>query len=161
MRGGRPDRPESGTTLIELVITVAIMGFAMLALMGGIGTSIIFADVQRQDASVGLVLASAAERIASEDMNRYTVCATATTYDPGLSPVGFDVRVTAVALWDIPSNRFVPRQPPPPEPPPPSCSATPPRDEGLQLLTITATAINTRRGDQVEVLEVVKRQVNA
>jgi len=158
MTASRSDRSEAGTTLIELIITVAIMGFAMLALMGGIGTSIIFATVQRQDATAGMVLTSAAESIVADaDPNRYRACATTADYTiPPSSSPGYPVTVSSVAFWEPTSNRFVARTGVP------SCDpASPgyPADSGLQRIELSVTSSTGSRAPQVEVLQVVKRQV--
>lgn len=156
-------RSEAGTTLIELVVTVAIMGFAMLAIMGGIGTSIIFADVQRKDATSRLVLTSAAEKIVSEtEPDKYQACAT--TYPAPSSPAGYVVTVEKVTFWEPRSNRYVDS----------GTLATANinycnpdlsvsrSDSGLQLITLKATSMRQVNGvetAQVETIKVVKRQV--
>jgi hypothetical protein len=153
---GPPGRSEAGTTLVELIVTVAIMGFAMLALMGGIGTSIIFADIQRNDASIGLVLTSAAEKLVG-DTTPYVPCAPTAAYDDQLKPPpvgdftapdGYVVTVDAVWLWDVPTNTFVDM--------PAACTAP---DSGLQLIRLRAESTGGQRGPRVQTLELVKRLV--
>lgn len=146
-------RSEAGTTLIELIVTVAIMGFAMLAILGGIGTSIIFADKQRQDATIGVVLTTSAEKIVSKTDTGYVACTD--TYPAPPSPTGYAVAVMEVRFWEPVSNRFVMK------PELASCNApvTPTTDFGLQRIRLSVTTLaRSGRPPVVEVLEVVKRQ---
>ncbi len=154
--GRRSD--EGGTTLVELIVTIVIMGFAMLALMGGIGTSIIFADVQRQDTTAQVVLTTAAEKIASEtDPNKYVVCAD--TYPAPPSPSGYTLAVTKVLFWEPASNRFVAKAALSSCIPPVNPGDPPAADNGLQLIELKVTSASGQRAPETEVLEVVKRQV--
>lgn len=144
-------RSESGTTLIELIMTVAIMGFAMLAIMGGIGTSIVFASIQRQDAKSRLVLTTAGEKILAQAAPYlYKPCATTSDYAPlPAAPEGYTLTLNKVAFWDPLSNRYVAS-------PPSSC---PDKDGGLQLIRLQVTSSSGgSRAPKDEFLEVVKRQ---
>lgn len=142
-----PDRSsEAGTTLIELLVAVAIMGIAFVTILGGIGTAIIGADYQRRDATSGVVLTSAAEKIVA-DTKPYKPCAQPVDYQDPPSPSGFTVSVTEVAFWDG-SSRFVPLS-----------SCTPAADKGIQLIKLSLTPPSGPRANEVEPLEVVKRQV--
>lgn len=151
-------RSEAGTTLIELLVAVAIMGIAFVTILGGIGTAIIGSDAQRRDASAGLVLTSAAERVVAEaDPYAYVPCAT-DYQDPAPPPARYSVTVNSVAFWDTSSNRFVaPAEIPFCDPTNPAF----PADGGLQLIELSVTSSTGTRPPQVEVLQVVKRQVDA
>lgn len=146
-------RSEAGTTLIELLVAVAIMGIAFVTILGGIGTAIIGSDYQRRDATSGVVLTSAAEKIVADTMP-YKPCAQPADYqDPTPSPSGFIVAVNEVLFWDGVSDgasRFVALSP---------CAAT--ADKGIQLIKLTLTPPAGPRANDVEFLEVVKRQVNS
>jgi len=167
MPARRPDRSEEGTTLVELVVTVAIMGFAMLAIMGGIGTSIIFGSIQRQDATHRLVLTTAAEKIlADEAPFAYKECDDKYPAPPAeLFPPGHVVTVSRVAFWEPSANRaagpgrFVAKDdlascnPGPGNPGPKA-------DNGLQLIELKVTSSSGgSRASKDELLQVVKRQV--
>src|SRR5205807_4629273 len=54
---------EDGFTLIEVLLTLAIMGLAMVAILGAMGTTIIGSTVHRRQADAGAVLLSAVERL--------------------------------------------------------------------------------------------------
>ena len=140
---GPRGRSEAGTTLVEVIVAVAIMGFALLALMGGIGTSIIFADVQRRDASIGLVLASTAEKVVA-DTTPYQPCAP--TYAVASPDPAIAVTVEGVLLWNVTTNTFVP-----------TLVTCPTSDSGLQLIKLRVTSTSANRAPQVDELEVVKR----
>lgn len=125
--------PESGATLVEVLVAVVIMGIAFVIIVGGIATAIIGSEKQRQQAGAEVVLRTAAESL------DYTPCAT--TYTPG--PVtGFVVSVTGVSHWNPATNAFDS-----------TCAA----DTGLQLVELSAVS-TTGRGASPETLRVVKRR---
>lgn len=147
------DRTEGGTTLIELIVAVAIMGVAFVSIIGGIGAAIIGADSQKRNSTGGLVLASAAETILADNERPYAVCATPTDYPVPPAPVGFTVTVDRVAFWNPVVNQFVGFEAPL------ACDES--KDNGLQLLQLSLTASGGPRAATVEYLEVVKRQVES
>ena len=149
----KPNRSEAGTTLIELLMTIAIMAIAFVGVVGGIGTAIIGADVQRRHTTSDVVLTTAAERILATSVG-YVPCAA--TYPPPMpNPSGFVVVVDTVRFWDLSAKAFVASHP--------RCTASPPdtpADDGLQLIKLKITAQGSgSRPAQAEFLEVVKRQV--
>jgi type II secretory pathway pseudopilin PulG len=56
---------DRGETLIELVVAVAIMGVAVVALVGGLGTAILMSDVHRKQAVAGANVRAFAEAVAA------------------------------------------------------------------------------------------------
>ena len=54
---------DAGTTLIEVLMAVVILGLAGAAILGGMASSIWGTDVHRKQVQVGLVLTEAAERL--------------------------------------------------------------------------------------------------
>jgi type II secretory pathway pseudopilin PulG len=54
---------DGGETLIELVVAVSIMGVALVAVMAGLGTSVVVSDIHRKQATAGAVLRNYAEAI--------------------------------------------------------------------------------------------------
>lgn len=139
----RPDLGESGVTLIELLVTVVIMGLAFVIIVGGIGTAIIGSDVQKNQAGADVALRTAAENLT------YQPCAVVGTYTPTPAP-GFTVTVTRVSHWNSGTNRFADSLPA-------GCSGPLPNDTGLQLVELEATA-DSRRQAEPKTLQVVKRR---
>ena len=103
----RVDRGDEGTTLVELLIAVAILGLSVTAIVGAMMTSIITTDVHR-----GVTTGETAVRSYAEVTKNFVAEVDAAgapvnwercpaTYDPGfVPPTGFvDVAVT-VEYWD-------------------------------------------------------------
>ena len=133
---------EDGVTLIELVMTIAIIGVSFAALLGGLAAAVAGSAHQRQRAAVEAVLRSAADDVRDPDVAAYADCAA--SY-PVLVPTGFTATATVVGFWnsDPAINRF--------ENPP--CPSSP--DSGLQLLVVH---VETADGTVKETVEVVKRR---
>jgi len=134
-------RSEQGTTLIELLVAVAIMGIAFVTVVGGIGMAIIGSATQKQKASSGIVLRTAAEAATYQPCTTKDSYVTATLPAP---PAGFSVSVRQVSQWDSDTNQFVTD--------PPSCT-----DTGLQLIELAVTS-STGQRPVTEALKVVKRK---
>jgi hypothetical protein len=120
---------ELGETLVELLVTVAIMGTAFVGVLAGIGTTFMATDSHRQDATAEAVLRSYAERMKDPTGMVYVNCATSATYG---TPNGFSVpaagwtaTVTTLLYWqgDTAPATFT--------------SAVCSTDKGLQQLTLT------------------------
>lgn len=129
---------EAGVTLIEVVVSVFIMGVAFAVIVGGLGTAIVGSDLQRRQADADVALHSAAETIA------YDPCGTAATYTPPPSGAAIEITVVRVGYWNG-SDRYAEG------PAPPGCADDPP----LQLLELEATSSGGRLVSRT--LQVVKR----
>jgi len=80
---------ERGESLVEVLIAVAIMGIAVVAIMGGLTTSVLVSDVHRKQTTAGTVVRAYAEAIEhSVADGNYVACAPAGSY---ASPAGFTV----------------------------------------------------------------------
>ncbi len=136
--------PEAGTTLVELLVTVAILGLAIVAIVGGMSTSIVATDYGRKQAQARTVLVSAAEAVKSNAGNPYQSCATPASYAPASGvtlPTGWTaaaVAVLSVKYWDGAAW----------------ATACPSPDSKLQLLDVQVTAPG---GRAIETATVVKR----
>jgi Tfp pilus assembly protein PilV len=101
-----PVRNEAGTTLVEVLMTVAILGIGIVAVVGAMGTSIIGTDHHRKQAQAHTVLLSAVDAVKSQTANPYQPCATTGTYaaTSGVTlPAGWAasyVTVQSVTYWD-------------------------------------------------------------
>lgn len=79
-------RQQSGETLVEVMMTVAIVSIAMASILAGIGASIRFSGTHRSSANAGLVVEAGAEAVKAWTGGTAT-CATLTTatYAPALA----------------------------------------------------------------------------
>lgn len=103
----RSDR-EAGFALIEILISVTILGVAFAAILGGMATSINASDIHRQQSQVGAVLDSAIERLKAPTTAK-VACATATqaTYLSAAQAAAVAqgwaatrVTITSIEYWD-------------------------------------------------------------
>lgn len=103
---------ESGETLVEVLVAVTIMGIAVVAIVSGIATSILMADIHRKQATAGVLVRNYGEAIET-----YVA---AGNYDSSASPnylpatVGFSSPsanftpvVQSVQCWDDAAKTFV------------------------------------------------------
>jgi prepilin-type N-terminal cleavage/methylation domain-containing protein len=96
-------RSEAGMTLVELLMAVAIIGIAVVSIVGAMGTSIIGTDRHRKQAQAHTVLLSAVDSVKSQT---YVPCATAGSYTPATGvtlPAGWTasyVTVQSVTYWN-------------------------------------------------------------
>lgn len=95
----RPNRTDAGETLIELIIAMAIMGIAVVAIVGGLATSIMMSDIHRKQTTAGAYVRSYAEAVSGH----YDASPSPSSYLPaavGLTvPSGFTATVTQVRCW--------------------------------------------------------------
>jgi type II secretory pathway pseudopilin PulG len=118
---------EQGETLIELMMTVAIMGIVFVAILGAVGTSIAMSDSHRNEGIGESVVRAYAERMSDPNDVPYVDCATTSSYanPPGLVvPAGWTASVTSVAYW---LGNYPPTFP---------AGSCPSLDKGLQQLTL-------------------------
>jgi prepilin-type N-terminal cleavage/methylation domain-containing protein len=141
---------DAGFSLVEILITIAIVGITFSAILGGLFTSITVSALQRKEATADTVARSAAEVVKDSEHNPYRNCAGPGAYAlTGLSvPSGFSVRITDVAYWNgqpLTPGYAVGFQP--------NCPST---DQGIQRITIAATSSD---GQATETVQVIKRRV--
>jgi Tfp pilus assembly protein PilV len=121
-------RGERGETLLELLVTVSIMGTAFVGILAGIGTTFVATDSHRQDATAETVLRSYAERMQDPTGMTYVNCATSSTYGTPsgftlpATPAGWTAVVTSALIWQGDT--------------PPTFTSTCTTDKGLQQLTL-------------------------
>jgi type II secretory pathway pseudopilin PulG len=138
-------RRESGETLLELLVTITIMGAAFVAIIAGVGVAIASSDSHRQEATAEGVVRSYAERIQDSRDVPYVDCATTATYaSPAgfAAPSGWTVSLTGVAYLQA-DNTYG--------------AGCPSPDRGAQQLTLRAVSPHVKNG-ATETVVVVKRR---
>ena len=148
-RTGR-GRPEAGDTLIEVLISIAILGITITALLGALVTTITSASEHRSLASLDTVLRSYAEQLKYDVQLQpganswFTQCATVSspttsppqyeghTITPANQPpnVNYSVVILGIKYWNDSTNTFD------------ATCGVPDDQSQFQLVTLQATAPN-------------------
>jgi prepilin-type N-terminal cleavage/methylation domain-containing protein len=143
---------EDGFSLIELLITVVIVGVAFSALLGGLMTSIIVSSAQREQATADTVLRSAAEWVKDPIETPFVPCATAGSYAfSGLSvPPGYSVSIPAggVRNWNPGGTPIAASYSLDPDFQTSGCT-----NRGLQRITINVTSPDGHGNGSVQVIK--------
>jgi type II secretory pathway pseudopilin PulG len=167
-------RDERGETLVETLMTVAILGIAVLGLIGGLVMAVRASDQHHKEADGNAVLTAAAESVVDNNRNPYQTCAhpldptgqnpdpTAHYYDPtrgvatpaGWPPLGTVVKVTEVDFVNPVTGQLLLPWTQPTVIPPTTCPETTP-PSGIpthvaQQITIQVTD-NSGRTQQITV----------
>jgi type II secretory pathway pseudopilin PulG len=133
---GTDDRGES---LLELLVAVAILGVAVVAIVGGIGVSVFMSDVHRKQATAGAGVRDFGEAVENQVMaGGYFACAAPAKYaaPAGFAvPVGFTSSVASVKYWTGSA-----------------WSATCGADSGLQQVTLQVASGDGRASERLEVV---------
>jgi prepilin-type N-terminal cleavage/methylation domain-containing protein len=98
----RVDSAEGGFSLVEVLITIVIVGVTFAALLGGLITTITVSSLHRKQATADSVARSAAEWIKDGVQTPYHNCAGVGWYSlSGLPrPAGYSVAIQSVEYWD-------------------------------------------------------------
>ncbi|WP_410586545.1 type II secretion system protein [Amycolatopsis sp. lyj-23] len=126
---------DRGETLLELLVAVAILGVAVVAVVGGIGVSVLMSDVHRKEATAGAGVRDFGEAVMA---GGYFPCAAPAKY---ASPAGFTVppgfgsSVASVKYWTGSA-----------------WSATCGTDTGLQQVTLQVASLDGRASERLEVV---------
>ena len=144
----------TGETLIELIIAVAIMGITVVAIVGGIATSILMSDIHRKQTTAGAYVRSYAEAVqtyvaagnfdatTSPDYGASTVL-TPNTWAQFTAPnTGINSPDVSVRCWDDAQQKF-------PEPPAGNgCTA----GSTLQQVTLNVSSTDSRASESLVVV---------
>jgi type II secretory pathway pseudopilin PulG len=137
-------RSEVGETLVELILTIVILGIAVAGLVGGIFTATTTSALHRQQTEGARLVRNAAEHLKNRTVT-YTSCQAngASTYNAALSavtPSGWTIRAASISVWNADNPATFG-----------SCSNS---DSGLQLITLEALqTTNPSVDEQVTILK--------
>ena len=142
---------DAGSTLVELLMTVLILGVVFVVILGGMMTGLVASDLHRKQATSETVIRSYAEAVKAAP---YSVCAAPAAYAApaagysvpvGLSPT-YSVSVVSVRYWQPggATGSFVG-----------SLASCPGADNNLQSVTLKVVSSD---GRDAETLQVVKRK---
>ena len=94
---------DQGETLVELLMAMAILGIAVIAIVGGIATTILLSDIHRKQATAGAYVRNYAEAVVDYVADGHF---DASSPDYSASKVGFTAPVgeyvtsASVRCWD-------------------------------------------------------------
>jgi type II secretory pathway pseudopilin PulG len=136
---GGPDR-ERGEALAELLVTIAIIGITVVAIVGALADSILASSTQRQYASADTIARSVGETL----KDRTIAWVPDGSYPPStwstVDTTGYNVALTA-QCWNGDS--------------PATFKACPNGNKGLQKITVTVSSAGGSRG---QVMTILKRR---
>lgn len=135
----RGSATQAGSTLVEVLVAVVILGTAFAAILGGMSTSSIASDIHRKQATAETVLRSLAEWVKAQP---YRDCATTYSTSGFTVPAGYGATITGVSYWSgDPSASDTDFSP--------SCGS----DHGLQRVSLRVVSPNERASETVEILK--------
>jgi Tfp pilus assembly protein PilE len=105
LAGSRRAAGERGETLVELLVTVVILGTAVVALVGALALAVRVSDIHRKQATAGAAVRAFAETLETylARPDTYQGCADADDYTALAlydAPSGYQERVVDVDYWD-------------------------------------------------------------
>jgi len=145
----RPTINDAGDTLVEITMALAIMAIAVVAVLQAMATLSHNNTVHQGQTQADSVLHQAAEAISAA---AYTECATAATYVsslPSSSLVTLSIPASGgVKYWDgtFGGGNFT-------STPPSGCSGSPVKDNGVQLIRVSAVATGTGVSQTIDVVK--------
>lgn len=108
-------RGEAGESLLEIIITIMIMGLAIPAVAGAVMAAVGASSQDRRQVQAQQLLTSWSETIAKANTDgtygAYGACPSGTSYsigafDPGVLPSGFALSVASIDYWDAATSSF-------------------------------------------------------
>lgn len=128
---------DRGETLLELLIALAIMAIAVVAVVGGLVTSIAVSDIHRKQSTAGAAVRDYAENVEKHVAGAgYAACAAPSAYSPGAVgftvPSGYTATAVSVRYWSGAA-----------------WTAGPCADVGLQELTVQVASSDNRASERL------------
>ena len=139
---------DSGLSLVEVLVSVVLIGLAVISVLGALGGSLIASAQHRKHATTDTLLRSAAELITGP-ATTYVTCANAATYASALpaDPTGtITVTIQSVEYWTGTAGGAFDT----------SCSNSSDPDLNAQRITLLATSSDGRLS---ETMQFVKRRL--
>jgi type II secretory pathway pseudopilin PulG len=124
----RPIANDQGETLLELIIAVAIMGIAVVAIVGGIATSISMSDIHRKQSISGALVRDDVEALVTAGYK------SACDYALPTAQPGYMEGINQVYYWN--GSQFLA-----------GCS-----DTGIHKVWIQVSSTDTRATERLEVV---------
>jgi prepilin-type N-terminal cleavage/methylation domain-containing protein len=81
------EQDQAGFSLIEVLLSVVILGLAIVAMIGSMGTGMIASRTHRNQADASTVLVRAGERLKSNSTTPYAPCGTPASYTASVTGV--------------------------------------------------------------------------
>lgn len=110
MDEARRSRDERGETLVELLVSLAILGVAAVAILAGVFTSVKTSEIHKNEATGGAYVRSFAEAVQNsiDDGGFKENCTTAKTAYANVPvkdlPSGYVKEVALVETWNLPAS---------------------------------------------------------
>jgi len=139
---------DAGETLIEVVLSVIILGIAAVALLESMATSTKLSDIHRKQANAAAYVRDYAEAVqnwvaapsSSSNPTNYQVCASSTAYSPSTVsytvPVGYVATESAALTWNGGAWG--------------ACSGA--TDNGIQRVTLTVATNDGRASEHLDLI---------
>lgn len=129
-------RADRGETLIELLVTVVILGITVVAIVGGIGVGIRMSDIHRKQATAGAYVRNYAEAVQSSvAAGGYVACLPPST--AGFTvPTGYTASVVGGSVRSWNGTAWT------------ACTV----DSGLQQLTLQVASTDGRASERLTIV---------
>jgi hypothetical protein len=156
----RSSRGEAGETLAELLVTISILGLAVVVLVGALGTAITASTSHRALSTADTLARSIAETLKNPDpsaSDAYVSCAREADYQipSSIDTTGYTPTLT-ITYWKRGASAA--RQQSEPKAPSDFVESCPTRDQGLQLIKIAVTS-KTSKAESATV-SILKRRIS-
>lgn len=145
VRRKRSEPADRGETLVELIVTIAVMGLAVVAIVGAIANSIMLSALHRKQTTAGVYVRAYSEAVETKVATApYVPCAAPGDYASVAPPppAGFTSSITAVAYWN--GSTFVG-----------TLASCPGADQGVQRVSVRVATTDNK---VVETLDVIVRE---